>query len=219
MTRNTKYYVRAYATNSEGTDFGDTLSFRTLAELPTLSTNSVTAIEHNSAQSGGNITDDGGAAITERGVCWGTASGPTITGSKTSDGTGTGSFTSNLTGLLPFTTYYARAFATNSVGTVYGDEVVFTTVNETGTFDDTRDNITYATVKLGDEWWISENLNFFVNGSGDYYDDDSTQYAADYGRLYTWEAALDTAPSSNTVPSGTQGVCPTGWHIPGQAEW
>lgn len=96
-------------------------------EMPTLTTTVVTQITTNSATSGGNITSDGGAEVTERGVCWGTTTGPTTAGSKTSDQAGTGSFTSSLTGLTPETKYYVRAYATNSVGTAYGNEVEFTT--------------------------------------------------------------------------------------------
>jgi len=96
-------------------------------DMPTLTTTAVTGITTTAASSGGNITDDGGAEVTARGICWGTAAGPTITGSKTSDGTGIGSFTSSITGLTPNTKYYVRAYATNSEGTAYGNEVDFTT--------------------------------------------------------------------------------------------
>ena len=77
------------------------------------------------------VTSDGGAAITQRGVCWSTTSGPTISNNKTHDGTGTGSFNSSITGLSSATTYYLRAYATNSVGTVYGEQIIIITVAET----------------------------------------------------------------------------------------
>ncbi|HOW09920.1 MAG TPA: FISUMP domain-containing protein [Bacteroidales bacterium] len=96
-------------------------------DMPTLTTTAVTGITTTAASSGGNITDDGGAEVTARGVCWGTATGPTTAGSKTSDGTGIGSFTSSITGLTPNTKYYVRAYATNSEGTAYGNEIEFTT--------------------------------------------------------------------------------------------
>ena len=95
---------------------------------PTLTTAAVTEITVSTATSGGNVTADGGAAVTAKGVCWGTATKPVITtGSKTTDGTGTGAFTSSLTGLTPNTMYYVRAYATNSEGTAYGNELSFTT--------------------------------------------------------------------------------------------
>ncbi|MFZ2341040.1 MAG: fibrobacter succinogenes major paralogous domain-containing protein [Bacteroidales bacterium] len=95
-------------------------------EIPVVTTTAVSGVTTTTAVSGGNVTDDGGADVTARGVCWGTAANPAISGSKTTDGTGTGSFSSNLTGLTPGTTYYVRAYATNSVGTAYGNEVEFT---------------------------------------------------------------------------------------------
>ena len=125
----TNYYARAYATNSVGTGYGNEITFTTGAVvLPTLTTTTVSGITTNAAVSGGSITNDGGGAITARGVVWSTTQNPTITlTTKTSDGTGTGSFTSNLTNLTQNTTYYLRAYATNSAGTVYGNEISFTT--------------------------------------------------------------------------------------------
>jgi hypothetical protein len=94
--------------------------------LPVVTTASVTAITQTTATSGGNVTGDGGAEVTSRGVCWNTSENPTISNSKTSDGKGTGSFTSNLTSLTPGTKYYVRAYATNEAGTGYGNQVSFT---------------------------------------------------------------------------------------------
>jgi uncharacterized protein (TIGR02145 family) len=95
--------------------------------VPTVTTASFTAVTSNSAITGGDVAQDGGASVTARGVAYGTSSSPTTAGSITNDGTGTGVFTSTLTGLTPSTTYYVRAYATNSVGTAYGNEVTFTT--------------------------------------------------------------------------------------------
>ncbi len=92
-----------------------------------LTTNSVTSITSSNASCGGNINSDGGSTISARGVCWSTAQNPTIADRKTSDGTGIGSYTSSLSGLDAETTYYARAYATNSAGTSYGGEQTFTT--------------------------------------------------------------------------------------------
>lgn len=133
LTANTTYYVRAYATNSAGTGYGDEVEFTTSSApvVPTLTTATISTITQFTATSGGNITDNGGADVTARGVCWSTSPTPTVTDSKTEDGTGVGEFTSNLTGLTASTKYYVRAYATNSVGTGYGNEVVFTTEEET----------------------------------------------------------------------------------------
>jgi len=130
LTATTTYYVRAYATNSTGTGYGQELSFTTTAQatIPTLTTTAISAINITTATSGGSITTDGGSAVTVRGVCWSTSSGATIAlSTKTSDGTGAGSFTSNIAGLAASTTYYVRAYATNSIGTSYGSELIFTT--------------------------------------------------------------------------------------------
>ena len=132
LTPNTIYYVRAYATNSAGTGYGDERSFTTLenVELPTLTTTNVTNITETTATCGGNVTSDGGADVTARGVCWSTSQNPTINNNHTTDGTGTGSYNSNLSNLTPNTTYYVRAYATNSAGTGYGEERSFTTLEE-----------------------------------------------------------------------------------------
>ena len=101
--------------------------FQQSINLPTVTTNPVTNITQTSATCGGNVTSDGGANVTARGVCWSTNPNPTIGNAHTSDGTGTGTFISSITGLSPNTTYYVRAYATNSAGTAYGNEVSFTT--------------------------------------------------------------------------------------------
>ena len=97
--------------------------------LPVVTTTSVSAITNTSATTGGHVTGDGGAVITSRGVVCGTASNPTIAGPKTSDGIGRGSFTSILTDLQAGTTHYLRAYATNSEGTAYGNQITFTTTD------------------------------------------------------------------------------------------
>jgi hypothetical protein len=100
-----------------------------VSNIPTISTNVITDIKPNSSVSGGSIISDGGTPVTARGIVWSTNSNPTISlATKTSDGSGIGNFTSNLTGLSSNTTYYVRAYATNGVGTSYGNEVIFTTL-------------------------------------------------------------------------------------------
>ena len=95
------------------------------ATLPVLTTAAITSVNQTSAESGGNISSDGGASITARGICWDTTANPTTASTKTNAGTGTGSFTSMLTGLTVNTLYYVRAYATNSAGTAYGNELSF----------------------------------------------------------------------------------------------
>lgn len=94
---------------------------------PTLTTTAESSIEETTASAGGNISSQGSSAVTARGVCWSTSSGPTISDSKTTDGSGTGSFSSSITGLSANTKYYYRAYATNSENTGYGSERWFYT--------------------------------------------------------------------------------------------
>lgn len=124
LSAGTLYYVRAYATNIAGTAYGNKLSFTTL-NLPTIETVAVTDIIPFTAKSGGIATSDGGAAVTARGVCWGTSSNPTIANSSTIDGQGLGTFSSSVIDLYPNIQYYLRAYATNIAGTGYGNEVSF----------------------------------------------------------------------------------------------
>jgi len=99
--------------------------------LPTVTTTAINSITTISAISGGNVTSDGGDSVIARGVCWSTATNPDITGNHTTDGTGMGQFTSNITGLTSGTIYYVRAYATNNMGTAYGNQFSFTTLTPT----------------------------------------------------------------------------------------
>lgn len=195
-------------------------------ELATITTASVNSITANSAVSGGSITDDGRADITARGVCWNKAGMPSITDSKTTDGSGSGDFTSTISGLEPNTSYFVRAYATNKAGTAYGNELTFKTLVLTAT--DVDGNV-YKTVTIGSQIWMAENLRTTKYRTGvligtttpillDVSGQASPKYqwsyggnennVATYGRLYTWYAATDS-----------RGLCPTGWHLPSDAEW
>jgi hypothetical protein len=132
LTSGTKYYVRAYATTSAGTAYGNEESFTaTAATLATVSTNSITNLTATTATSGGNVTTDGNSPVTASGVCWSsTSTTPTMPNpNSTIDGSGIAAFISSVTGLVPGTTYYLRAYATNGVGTAYGAVETFTPSN------------------------------------------------------------------------------------------
>lgn len=233
---NTTYFVRAYATNSAGTAYGTEISFRTSAYPPTVSTAAITSITSTTAISGGNVSSDGGATITSRGVCWSTSPAPTIMNSKTSDGTGTGNFTSTLVLLNAGTTYYVRSYAHNISGTTYGNEISFTTTSSNallfnpnltyGTLADIEGNV-YKTIPIGSQVWMAENLkttklndgtaiplitdnnvwNNLSTSGYSWYNNDSTSNKNIYGALY----------NGYTVKTGK--LCPTGWHVPTDAEW
>ncbi len=226
----TTYYVRAYATNILGTHYGSQQIFTTIqASVPVLTTSSVSSLGTVSVISGGNITSDGGSAILTRGICWNTQTNPSISNFKTSNGIGSGIFVSQITGLSPNTTYYARAYASNSSGVSYGNEISFTTLqngSNVSTVTDIDGNI-YDTVAIGSQVWLKQNLNTtkFNNGNPISLITDVTQWSivdsaaysnfnnsisnpTNYGRLYNY-----------FVVSDTRNICPIGWHIPSQAEW
>ena len=145
LSYNTTYYVRAYATNNKGTSYGEEKTFTTSKLAPNVTTTDISSVTSNSAVTGGNVTSDGGANVTTRGVCYGTSQNPTISGQHTSDGNGMGVFASTLTGLSENTTYYVRAYATNSEGTNYGEQKSFTTQNAVTPPTVTTNNVTDIT--------------------------------------------------------------------------
>jgi uncharacterized protein (TIGR02145 family) len=128
LSLGTTYYFRTKVSSSAGTKYGTQVSFTT-NNVPTLSTTEISLITGTSSTSGGNISSDGGAPITVKGICWNTSGSPTVSDITTNVGSGTDSFTGSLTGLTIGTTYYVRAYATNSIGTGYGTELIFTTLN------------------------------------------------------------------------------------------
>ena len=232
LTAQTTYYVRAYARNSSGVGYGEERTFTTTYSIPTVTTSVVSDITDSTAICGGSVMYDGGAEVTARGVCWSTSPNPTIEDNHTMDGSGTGSFTSSLTGLTGSTQYYVRAYATNNVGTGYGNELNFVTKPQscpgTPTVTDICGN-TYNTVQIGVQCWMKENLRTTRYSDGTYISEycefgsfsspNSTSNIPDYGLLYSWEAVMHGASSSYANPSGVQGVCPQGWHVPSNSEW
>lgn len=179
LSDGTTYYIRAYATNKKGTSYGEQRSFTTNAYgKPTVTTSSATNISYTSASVGGNVTSDGGATVTERGVCYATYSSPTTSNSRVKSGSGTGSFTANLTSLSDGTTYYVRAYAINSEGTTYGSQVTFTTLKSP--FENGHE---YVDLGLSVKW---ATMNVGANSPEDH----GEEYA--WGELttkltYTWE--------------------------------
>ena len=146
------YYVRAYATNLKGTAYGEEKSFTTKTiNLPTVSTKTPSNISYTSATIGGNVSNDGGANVTERGIVYSTSKEPTISNSKVKNGSGTGSFSCNLSNLQDGVTYYVRAYATNLKGTAYGEEKSLTTktINLPTVSTTNTNNISYTSATVG----------------------------------------------------------------------
>jgi uncharacterized protein (TIGR02145 family) len=241
LNPSTTYYVKAYATNSAGTSYGNELSFSTtLTNVLTLTTTLPSSIATSTASCGGTIITDGGSIVTARGVVWSTMPNPTIAlATKTTNGTGTGMFTSALSGLNPSTTYYVKAYATNSTGTSYGNELNFATLQSSSTTVTDVDGNTYPTVTICTQVWTAKNLAVTAYSDGTVipqvtdptawerlttgawcYNNNSSGIGATYGKLYNWYAAAgiyNAASLTNTTLR--KKLAPTGWHVPTDAEW
>lgn len=224
LTAGTIYYLRAYATNSAGTAYGRVLSFSTLAPAgaPELTTSDVSNITNITASCGGNIISGGTSDITTSGVCWSTEPTPTITDSKTTDGTATGSFTSAISDLTGGTTYYVRAYATNSVGTGYGNVVSF--ITEEGALVDFDGNI-YTKVTIGTQVWMVEDLKTTHYNNGDPIPNvtGDAEWAALTTPAYCWvnndSITFPNAVLYNWYAINTGNLCPPGWHIATNDDW
>jgi hypothetical protein len=243
----TKYFIRAYATNDAGTAYGNEITLTT-PDVPVLTTNAISVISSSGVIAGGNISSEGGtaktssngygSAVTARGVVWGTNSNPTIAlSTKTTNGSGPGEFQSLITGLSAGTKYYVRAYATNRIGTSYGNEISFTTLSIN------------TVIGANGRIWMDRNLGASRVATN------STDEAS-FGDLYQWGRNSDghqlrtsatTANLSNSdlvnnnlfivsssdpldwrVPQndnlwqGVNGInnpCPKGFRIPTYEEW
>jgi uncharacterized protein (TIGR02145 family) len=195
--------------------------------LATVLTSQIKDKTADSATGGGEVTNEGGTPVTERGVCWSLYENPTTADTRTSDSVGIGVFISQITGLTPDEVYHVKAYATNSAGTAYGSEVSFTaSVADSGRsyFTDSRDGHKYLTQIIGLQTWMAENLTYLPAVSGPLTGSESSPYyyvygcdSADvniakdsanyhtYGVLYNWPAAMVS--------------CPAGWRLPSEADW
>ncbi|MBR4218598.1 MAG: T9SS type A sorting domain-containing protein [Bacteroidales bacterium] len=242
---NTLYYVRAFATNAAGTGYSDTLSFSTTAlpDLPTIETRAPENVLQTSAVLNGLLRRNGGDDIAEMGFCLSKdVAEPTMEDQKVLlDSPVIGKFSVAVEDLTPGTTYYVRAFATNTAGTAYGDVVPMTT--QEGEFA-CGDNITdvegnvYGTIQIGTQCWMTGNMRATKydtesEGSGeipvmevkDLAEMFNPSYKENAGKYYyNYAAALgfatgEEAINYTTVSGPRQGICPNGWHVGTLEEW
>lgn len=203
---------------------------------PTVVTDTVYNITGRTAEVVCHIVNPGSTGVIASGVCWSTHSNPSLGNSYTTDGTSIDTFISAVSNLTSGTTFYVRAYATNSVGTSYGQPIKFTTPVDCGTVTDYDGNI-YQTIYIGAQCWMKENLKTKHYSNGDAMTEgtkgntlysgtrywfrygDDVQNENTYGLLYSWDAVMNGAGSSNNNPSGIQGICPSGWHVPSNSEW
>nr|WP_068892250.1 FISUMP domain-containing protein [Pedobacter panaciterrae] len=219
---NRKYYVRAYATNSKGTVYGNELEFTSKANLSEITTGKVEDNFPTYASAFVTMGENGGAPATSAGVCWSTTVNPTILNDKTDVANSFPTYALPMRPLKPNTTYYYRAFSTNSAGTAYGKQLSFKTgAFVFGSMKDIDGNV-YKTIKIGNKTWMAENLRVTRYRNGDaipqvtdasswsqlktgawcFYDNDEKNDLK-YGKLYNFYTATDPRK-----------IAPAGWHVP-----
>ena len=216
-----------------------------VSTLPTVVTTNISNVTSNSAVSGGNVLSDGGSPVTARGIVWSTNPNPTVSLSTiTNNGNGLGIFSSTLNGLVSKSTYYARAYATNSVGTGYGNEISFTTSDITNvmgipcagtpTVKDIDGN-SYNTVQIGTQCWTKENLRVSKYRDGSIIPLDESGGTSGNSSAQIWSNRTTGArtvfghnPANLALLgylynwyaiSDPKGLCPSAWHVPSDAEW
>ncbi|HLN73732.1 MAG: fibrobacter succinogenes major paralogous domain-containing protein [Methylococcaceae bacterium] len=221
---NTTYYLRAYATNYISTGYGNEIVFTTTGEKPVLSTDVVNIKTYNSVECFGTISSNGGDIIVATGFCWSEQPEPSIADNKNIMHQGGGQFSSIIPNLKSNTKYYIRAYATNNVGTTYGDIKDFTlwlNVQDDPIKD--VDGNRYHTIKIGNQIWMQENLKVtkFQNGArlkqlnnlSSYNDMNSPGYYTNvdnslFGFIYNGYSITDMNK-----------ISPEGWHVPTQSDW
>jgi len=218
----TTYKIRAYVTTQLGTSYGEVLTFSTYG-TPKVTGGSVSDVTDITATVSGTVSSDGGATVTDRGICWSTSPNPTISNNKAAGSAGTGLISVGISGLASGNEYYARIYAVNEWGPSYGTQISFVT----GMRD--FDNNLYACVKIGSQIWTKENLKVIHYRNGDAIPNvtDNAAWAAlestgldaycwynndinnkdIYGALYNWYTV-----------NNNRGIAPLGWHVASDAD-
>ena len=216
------YYYMDYGNRCAGLSVRAVRSASLSAQLPQVTTSEVTDFTTLTATCGGEVVSDGGAVVTERGVCWATNPNPTVGVNHLSSGAGVGAFSVDITGLEPATTYYVRAYATNAVGTAYGNEVNFTTLP--GGDHEYVDlglpsGLLWATCNVGANA-PEEYGDYFAWGETapkDYYDWDTYQYYDGWNvTKYTGSDGLTILLPEDDAATANWG---NGWRMPTKEEW
>jgi len=191
--------------------------------LPTVYLSELYKILPFSIDFSADISSDGGGQILAKGIVYSTNNLPTLLDFTIMTGSDAGSFTGSISSLLPNTTYYIRAFATNNLGTRYSNQLL----ENTSLIATDLDGNMYPGIKIGTQTWLSKNLNVTKYQNNDSieqvissstwlnlmegawsYSDNSSSYGGTYGKLYNWFAATDQRK-----------ICPIGWKIPSDADW
>ncbi len=212
-------------------------SVRCVKDYPLKTT--IHSVTHHSVNLEGLAGKETGVTVLNRGFWCGLHPNPTGSDSLLAQGGDSGPFTITLSGLTPETVYYARAYAESEKGIQYGNQVSFRTRRDTsGTFMDERDGREYKWIRINSQDWMAENLAWLPEITHYMTESDTTpcyyvfgyrgsdlsearrqRNYQEYGALYNWPAAVAGTIGSNTVPSGIQGACPSGWHLPSDKEW
>jgi len=235
LLSNTKYYVRAYATNGAGTAYGNQVTFTTIQiPIPVLTTTDPVFWSHFAFRTGGNITNYSDIGVTEKGICWARSHNPTVSDNiAKNEDVGTGAFINYFSYLTPNITWYFRAYATDISGTGYGNEVIITIPWNTpafntgisyGTVSDI-DNNNYKTVNIGSQTWMAENLRTTKFSDGTLIAKITTD--AEWSSMTTPAYCIVNNEEGfmpivgaiyNFYAVSTGKLCPVGWHVPDQTE-
>jgi hypothetical protein len=192
------FIFSAFIANAQRTMFTGQNNYVAPPSPPVLVTTAVTAITGTTATSGGTITSDGGATVTSRGLVWGTSPGASTF--STTSGAGSGTFSTNLTGLNISTTYYVRAFATNSVATVYGAEISFTTITPPppAVGDNYGGGKIFYIFQPGDPGYVAGQYHGLIAAPSDIPSNAYRIFIGCYGNVGT-SAALGTGAANTTT--------------------